>query len=190
MQRIFLTFFVCISFTGILFAQTDSAEVKTGISSNPELAGPTSPLLNAHQLEREKWYYSIDEAIREPEKVFKLSLKDKNMKFLPAEISRFPNLQVLNLSHNKLKTLPDELAELEHLQVLILANNRLKELPASMRELENLTQLYLGRNKLVEMPAWVGGLSKLRTLDISYNLMTAYDIELAAARLPKCNITH
>lgn len=190
MQRILLTIFVCISFTGLLVAQADSAAVKTGISSNPELAGPTSPLLNGHQLDREKWYYSIDEAMREPGKVFKLSLKDKNMKFLPAEISRFPNLQILNLSHNKLKTLPDELTGLQHLQILILTNNRLKELPASMRDLDNLTQLYLGRNKLVEMPAWVGGLSKLRTLDLSFNLMTTYDIELVAARLPKCNVTH
>ncbi|MDX2248746.1 MAG: leucine-rich repeat domain-containing protein [Bacteroidia bacterium] len=190
MHRIFLTTFAFFFFAGLLLAQTDSTAVNPGISANPELSGPTSPILNGHQLEREKWFYSIDEAMREPQKVFKLSLKNKNMKFLPAEISRFPNLQILNLSDNNLKTLPDELSELEHLQVLILHNNRLRELPASMRELENLTQLYLGRNKLVEVPVWVGGFSRLRTLDLSFNHLTTYEIELVAARLPKCQVTH
>ncbi|MEZ4828227.1 MAG: leucine-rich repeat domain-containing protein [Bacteroidia bacterium] len=190
MQRIFLTIVVLLSFTGFLSAQVDSMKTESGMSANPELAGPTSPLLNPHQLEREKWFYSMDEAMRQPEKVFKLSLKNKKLKYIPAEISRFPNLQVLNLSENKLKTLPDELADLQHLQVLILTNNKIKNLPDSMRELENLTQLYLGRNQLVEMPAWVGGFSKLRTLDLSFNLLTTYEIELVAARLPKCNVTH
>lgn len=204
MRRIFLIFFVLLTFTTLAFAQVDSSEVSSdttsGMMANPEMTAnpemmafsvePTSPMLNGSQLEREKWFYSMDEAMREPNKVFKLSLKGKKMKTLPADIARFPNLQVLNLSDNKLKTLPDELSYLQHLQVLILTNNKLKKLPDSMQDLENLTQLYLGRNKLVEMPAWLGGFSKLRSLDLSFNMFTPYEIELVQARLPKCNVTH
>ena len=151
---------------------------------------PTGPLLDAKQLERAKWYYSIDEAVREPEKVVKLSLSGDKLKQFPDDVLRFPNLQILNLSDNKLKTLPDEISDLENLQVLILTGNRLQALPEGMRLLNNLTHLYLSGNNLVIMPAWIGGLAKLRYVDLTYNNLIAPDLGRLQARLPKAEIVY
>ncbi|MDX1906728.1 MAG: leucine-rich repeat domain-containing protein [Bacteroidia bacterium] len=162
----------------------------TGVSPNPELPVTPGPLLNSAQLERMPWCYSIDELMRNPAGVYKLSLKDRDLKTVGDEILKCTNLQVLNLSGNALKTLPDDITRLQNLEVLILTNNRIRRLPEGMKDLPNLQQLYLGRNKLVAVPAWVGGLGKLRTLDISYNQLTLYEVELLQARLPRCEITH
>lgn len=178
-----------ISFFGA-FAQSDSSAVDVLSTLDDPLTVQTGPILNAKQLQREKWFYSMDEAIRNPNEVYKLSLKEAKLKSFPSDILRFPNLQILNLSGNKIKSVPDEIQDLKNLQVLVLTNNRLRALPAGMRELQHLNQLYLGRNKIVQMPAWVGGLSKLRKLDLAFNHFTTYEIELLQTRLPKCEITH
>lgn len=172
------------------YAQTDTTAQRGMRNPEAPMDVVRGPLLNAEQLERKKWFYSIEEAMREPENVYKLSLRDQNFTFFPMELTRFPNLQVLNLSANKIKVIPADIEEMENLQVLILADNKIKSLPPAMGELENLNQLYLGGNKLVFVPAWVGGLAKLRKLDLTFNRLTQYEIEQLQNRLPRCEITH
>ncbi|GAB4405118.1 MAG: hypothetical protein OHK0039_05910 [Bacteroidia bacterium] len=169
-------------------AQSDST--RQAMAANPELTPVAGPLINADQLNRKPWFYSIDEAMRAPEQVYKLSLEGKNLKRFPFDIARFPNLQVLNLSNNKIREIPDEISSLKNLQVLNLARNRIFVLPENMRYLEHLTHLYLGYNKIVQMPAWVGGFGQLRVLDLAYNNLTLLDIDQVRARLPYCTVTH
>ena len=194
MRNIFITFTLLIGMTTVGFSQTgDDANDNGSMRSNPEAVmtnGPTSPILDRRQLNREKWYYSMNEAMREPEKVFKLSLKNTKLKTFTPDILRFKNLQILNLADNKLKEIPEQISQLENLQILILLDNKLKKLPDGIKELNNLNELYLGSNRLYEIPAWVGGLSRLRSLDVSYNELTPYEIELLKYRLPKCTVTH
>lgn len=169
-------------------AQVDTARAMT---SNPEALPKTGPLLSAEELQRTPWFYSMTEAMREPEKVYKLSLTRQKLKRLPANIiMRFPNLQVLNLSHNKIKEVPDQIVQLENLQILILHHNKLRNMPADMRDLDELRELYIGYNRFIQIPAWVGGLGKLRQLDVTSNQLTLYEIELVQKRLPRCKVTH
>lgn len=191
-------FFVMLLAAGPMLIAQDNDSTSTRAERgmrNPEaeMAMPEvelGPLLNERQLERKKWYYSIEEAMRSPADVYKLSLRGQDLKFFPLEVTRFQNLQVLNLSDNKIKVVPPAIAELPHLQVLILADNKIKFLPQEMRDLDNLTQLYLAGNKLVTVPAWVGGLAKLRRLDLTFNRLTQYEIEQLQSRLPRCEVTH
>jgi len=170
----------------------DSMALDTMSRSNPEMMRgfPPGPKLDAYQLKSAKWYYSITEAMREPEKVYKLSLSGQKYKELPPGLDRFSNLQVLNLSNNKLKTIPVDVSRLQNLEVLMLRKNRINHLPEEIKNMNSLTTIYLSRNRLVEVPAWIGGLSKLRTLDLSLNNLTNYEIELVRHRLPRCKITH
>ncbi|MEO0470682.1 MAG: leucine-rich repeat domain-containing protein [Bacteroidota bacterium] len=147
------------------------------------------PPLADKQLKREKVYYSIGEAMRNPDEVYKLSLMDQKLKQFP-DIYRFRHLQVLNLSNNKIKEIPAEIERLPNLTAVILHNNKIRILPDEMKTLNNLRAMYLGKNRIATMPAWVGGLSKLRKLDLSYNLVTQYEIELIRFRLPRCEVTH
>lgn len=180
-----LLLFLCMATW--VHAQQDSVKV---ISSNPEAPIPRGPLLNPSQLDRAAWFYTMDEALRAPEKVYKLSLTGNKLDQFPDEIFRFTNLQVLNLSKNRIKEIPAEIRDLPNLQILILAHNRIRVLPEAMKDMENLSQLYLSRNFLLEVPAWVGGLSKLRRLDVAYNNLTLYEIELLRASLTRCEVTH
>ncbi|WNJ16077.1 leucine-rich repeat domain-containing protein [Pontibacter sp. G13] len=168
----------------------DSAMVSRGMAINPEAPTPSMPMLSARQLDNAVWYYSMDEAMREPEKVVKLSLKKKHLKRFPQELSRFPNLQVLNLSHNKIKELPNDISQFHNLQVLILSHNKIRSLPDAFRDMDNLKELYLGFNRLMAVPAWVGGLSKIEHIDLTRNNITTYEIERLKAKLPTCEITH
>ena len=170
-------------------AQADSMVTRSLMASPEALMAPKSgPLLDARELERQRWDHSGEEALADPTKVYKLSLTGDKLKELPEGLFRLVNLQVLNLSDNKLKTVSPQIAKLQNLQVLVLTDNKINTLPEEMKELNHLRRLYLGRNRLMEMPAWVGGLSKLRHLDLTRNYVTLYDIERARARLRNCEV--
>jgi hypothetical protein len=199
---------LCLIFpVAAIFAQTgtDSTETEVVVDTtmgvlpdtamqsmlaNPELIPEAGPLLSSSQLQRQKWYTSIPEAMGAPEKVYKLTLADQKLKAVPREIVYFANLQVLDLGDNKIKLLPGDIAMLKNLEVLILTDNKLRYLPEEMRNLENLHTLFIGGNKLVQFPAWLGGLGKLRTLNISRNNLTTYDISQIEEMLPRTNIIH
>jgi Leucine-rich repeat (LRR) protein len=177
MYKIAISFlFLILSFSPPLSAQ-----------ENP---GAEHPILNPMQLQREKWYYSLEEASREPEKVYKLSLAGTKLKEIPEAVFLMTNLQMLDLSKNKLSKVPPEIGRLKKLQFLSFYQNKIRVLPSEMNNLVNLSTLYLGRNRLTEVPAWFGGLGKLRKLDLSYNHLTLYEIELVTGQLPKCEVTH
>lgn len=197
MRILLISLILFFTYTG-LHAQVDTTRTDTTVTdsmlsrSNPEMirSFPPGPKLDAYQLRSSKWYYSITEANREPEKVYKLSLSKQKYKELPPGLDRFSNLQVLNLSNNKLKTIPASIGRLQNLQILMLSKNKINHLPEEIKDMKSLTTIYLSQNRLVEVPAWVGGLSKLRHLDLTLNNLTNYEIELVRQRLPRCKITH
>lgn len=154
------------------------------------VAGNDHPILNTTQLDNQRWYYDLDSALANPDKVYKLSLIDQKIKVLPEDFGKLRNLQILNLSNCKLKKLPLEIKECKNLQMISLYGNKLKFLPAEMRELKQLEILYLGSNKLFELPQWFGTLSKMRRLDISRNPLTPADVSNAKRMLPKADITY
>lgn len=147
------------------------------------------PLLNTDQLDGQRWFYNLDSALANPDKVYKLSLIDQQIKSLPPEIGSLRNLQVLNLSNTKLKEIPLEIKECKNLQIISLYGNKLKYIPTEMRELKQLEILYLGKNKLFEVPQWLGTMTKIRRLDISHNPLTPADVSNAKRMLPKADVT-
>ena len=64
-----------------------------------------------------------------------------NLSELPSTISRFRNLEELNLWFNKLKVIPDFIGNLTNLKRLILAYNDLSMLPHSIKRLSKLELL-------------------------------------------------
>jgi len=189
MARLIFALLMLCGMSQIAMAQADSMVTRSLMASPEALMAPQSgPLLGARELESQRWYHSVEEALADPTKVYKLSLAGDKLKELPESLFRLVNLQVLNLSDNKLKTLPPQIANLQNLQVLVLTGNKINLLPEEMKELDHLRRLYLGQNRLMEMPVWVGGLSQLRYLDLSNNYVTLYDIERAKGRLRNCEV--
>jgi Leucine-rich repeat (LRR) protein len=145
------------------------------------------PILNTAQLDKQPWFYNLDSALANPEKVYKLALSDSKVKELPAEFGKLRNLQMSNCG---LKAVPHEIKECKNLQMISLFGNRLKVLPAEMHELKKLEILYLGQNKLFEIPDWFGTMGQLKRLDISRNNITPADVMAVRRMLPHCEITY
>lgn len=80
-------------------------------------------LLGSAALAKEKTYTSLEEALKEPEKVYKLDLFAKNIGVLPPEIGKFKNLQELDISYNRLHEIPKEIGKLKNLQRLVIQGN-------------------------------------------------------------------
>ena len=57
-------------------------------------------LLDSLTLDTMRAYTSLEEALKNPEKVIKLELRRKKLKSFPMEILKFPNLQYLDLTKN------------------------------------------------------------------------------------------
>lgn len=95
-------------------------------------------------------YSSLEEALKEPEKVYRLNLSNRNFKMPSDSIwLKFKNLEYLSFKNDHLTSLPAGLGNLKKLKVLDLSGNDFKVLPQSFSRLENLTELYLNdENKM------------------------------------------
>lgn len=166
-----LSFCLLICFPTISFAQVPSSDVKNDV-----------------ELGREIWYDSLEEAMKEPEKVYKLNLSGQKLKEIPADVFKLTNLHMLDLRDNKLDEVPSDIKDLSKLTMLNMYDNKLRIIHPDMQYLTHLRQLYLGKNKLVAAPAFFGGLGSLRKLDLSRNYVTVYELQNLQSMLPNCSI--
>lgn len=118
------------------------------------------------ELQSEKIYTSLEEAMLEPENVFRLKLKKcKKCDSLPEQVFQLYNLQELNISRLKIKKLNVNISKLTRLQFLNVSNNKLKYLPESIGQLKELKSLIINRNKIEALPASIASLNKLTLID-------------------------
>ncbi|MFL5730083.1 MAG: hypothetical protein ACJ75J_11410, partial [Cytophagaceae bacterium] len=126
----------------------------------------SSQVLDSASLSAQKYYTSIDEAFKEPLKVYKLSLE--NSGGLPVNIDTLKNLQVLNLHGNDwddaLTELPERIGNLKYLQFIYVSNSNLYELPESIGNLKNLKGISC--LTLKTLPATIGQAGNLRSIEI------------------------
>ncbi|MCS7073707.1 MAG: leucine-rich repeat domain-containing protein [Bacteroidia bacterium] len=168
----------------LLFLLTVSLLFLTVFWSNAQNQGPLRP----SELAKQKWFTSLEEATKTPDKVYKLTLRDQKLTEFPKEILLFKNLQVLDLSYNKLTTLPPEVYKLKNLQELNLYRNRIQSLPSEIGDLSNLEHFYIGKNRIVMFPVEILGLQRLKVFDISSNHLTLHEIDFVKKHLKRCEI--
>ncbi|HRH39091.1 MAG TPA: hypothetical protein PK760_12130, partial [Flavobacteriales bacterium] len=72
-------------------------------------------LLTTAALDTVRTYHSLERALQEPDKVFRLDLSKSKLKEVP-DLRMFKNLNALDLSQNKLKSLPTWFGELKFMQ--------------------------------------------------------------------------
>lgn len=137
-----------------------------------------SVLLDSLTLDTMRAYTSLEEALKNPEKVIKLELRRKKLKSFPMEILKFPNLQYLDLTKNNIKELPAEISQLKNLQYFSISKNVLEEFPPQIGELTNLFYLNANQNELTSIPSAVGKLTKLKNFDLWSNNIENFPEEL------------
>jgi hypothetical protein len=154
---------------------------------------PTPPSANE--------YRSLDAALQNPDRVYRLLLRHHKLKELPPEIGRLQQLHYLVADFNPLHTLPETIGELRNLRTLMINWNHLAELPATIGNLRQLELFeaagarYRPRNAgLTELPAWIGNLTALHSLNLTQhylgqlppeigNLVTLEELRLSRNRL-------
>lgn len=119
-----------------------------------------------------KEYTDIEEAMKEPDKVYRLNLSEHVFKDSQIHLSQFRNLQYLSLRNDHLKILPKEIATLQNLRVLDLSGNDFKVLPSEIIGLKNLEELYLNDDKKLNLKKnfdVLGTLPKLKSLHLEHD---------------------
>lgn len=148
-------------------------------------------LLTREELRKEKFYKSFDEALEEPEKVYKLSIiYSKNNEKLIEVLNKCKNLQIINLLNCNITEIPNELFEIKNLQYLFLDHNNISEIPKDISKLKNLKLFSIKHNKLTKLPKCLSKLKKLELFFLHDNNISETDIEKLKKSLPDCKISY
>jgi Leucine-rich repeat (LRR) protein len=118
--------------------------------------------LDSLQLNKE--YTSLDEALKNPEKVYRLDLSNQKLQFSDSIWSQFTNLQYLSFKNDHLKEIPEGVGFLKSLKVLDLSGNDFEVLPSTFGNLTNLEELFLNDDKYLKLEKNIPVLSTLPNL--------------------------
>ena len=75
-----------------------------------------------------------------------------NINIFPDIITKFINLQYLNLAHNNISFLPENIGDLKKLRNIDLSNNKLISIPKSFKKLKKLCTVNLSHNFITFIP--------------------------------------
>lgn len=144
-------------------------------------------LLDETALAEAKEYTSMADALKEPTKVFKLSLS--GVQTVPADVTKLPNLQVLIVSGTQvdLKQVISQISGLP-IQELYVRESQLSSLPPEIVSLKNLKQLDLSFNKYTTLPAELSQLVKLQTLNLLENQFGDAEKDKVKKMLPNTKV--
>lgn len=137
-------------------------------------------LLDSTKLAEAKVFYSLQEALKNPDEVYKLNLSKKGLKEIPTDIGKLTKLQVLNIRKNKIKSLPEEIGNLKNLQEIDMASNHITLIPSSIGNLTNLIIFRAGKNNISQLPPEFGKLEKLELLDLWDNEISEFPKEISS----------
>ncbi len=141
-------------------------------------------LLNDNDLSKKELFFSIEKALENKNKCYRLCLGGQSIVELNEDINQLSLLQDLNISQNEISTLPEKFGNLLNLTELNLSGNKIVRFPTSMTNLKNLKSLNISS---MENPDWenifliIQNLTSLEVLDISYNQLPFHLFD----RLPK-----
>lgn len=114
--------------------------------------------------DKSKEFTKINEALKNPEKVYRLNLSNQEIKWSTIDWSKFKNLEYINLKNDHLKEIPVGLTKIKSLKTIDLSGNDFKKLPESFSNLINLEEVYLNDEKNIDLPKTLEVLAKLPNL--------------------------
>ncbi len=112
--------------------------------------------------------YSIEVASRKRERAYQIDQSWRTLQTIPRELERFPNLEVLNLSHNSISSIPKGFKFPESLLRLNLSQNKFTRIPSGLENHPRLSHLDLSNNQ-IESDSGAALPRSLRVLDLSNN---------------------
>ncbi len=133
-----------------------------------------------YDVNENKWFTDLEDALSEPDRVYKLDLSGQDLDKIPSELELFPNLDGLKLMNNHISEIGAELSENTRLEYLDLTGNQLQEIDFSVlsNSALNLTRLILRENLLENIDASINKLKFLSYLDLGGNFIETIDNEV------------
>lgn len=141
--------------------QADMSYLKSQAGARP---AKTAPMITA-----DGYYDNLEAANAAPAKVVRLNLQGHQLKTIPADLCRFPNLQELDLSNNQIKSLDVGFTCPSALKKLYVNGNQITALPAKLAQLTHLQVLVAYDNPVSQIDAAIGKMSSLKELWLSGN---------------------
>lgn len=138
-------------------------------------------ILFSQVIGQEKEFTSLQEALKNPEKVYKLNLSNQQINLTNAEWAKFINLEKLTLKNDHLLELPVGIVNLKKIKYLDISGNDFKTLPKEFSALVNLEELYLNNEKNIDLPATLSILTqlpKLKSLHLEEDNLTILPSEI------------
>lgn len=114
--------------------------------------------------EKEKEFTTLNDALKSPEKVFRLNLSNQEISISNEQWLRFINLEHLNLKDDHLKEIPIAITKIKSLKTIDLSGNDFTNLPEEFSNLTNLEEIYLNNEKNMNLPRTLSILAKLPML--------------------------
>lgn len=137
-----------------------------------------------------KEFTNIDEAAKDPRKVYCLRLENCDIDSIPDIVFSFHNLDQLTITGGLIKEIPDGIKNLTKLRTLNLSSNTIETISPYIKRLKKLETLNLSENKLDILPTEFKELQSLENLDLSFNaLKKVYACILSLSNLKHLNIT-
>ncbi|MCW5907708.1 MAG: leucine-rich repeat domain-containing protein [Chitinophagales bacterium] len=118
-------------------------------------------------LSAQKEFTSLDDALKAPEAVKILNLSGKGLTAVPASVTKFVNLEKLNLSNNKIAAFPKELSALKKLKTLNLTANAFTSFPIAVTSITSLEDFEISFNNITAIPKELTALAKLKRVSAS-----------------------
>lgn len=97
-------------------------------------------------------YYSLSEALKTPDKVVRLYLSNKKLRFIPKGVFKFKNLEYLYLNDNDIVIIDNQIGSLKKLKFLDLSNNKIEFIPKVLENCKFLEGIYLKNNSITQIP--------------------------------------
>ena len=124
----------------------------------------TNTLFGQVKYDKNKEYNNLDEALRNPEKIFKLNLSNQTVPLTMVDWSKFINLEYLSLKNDHLKEIPLGITRLKTLRTIDLSGNNFNNLPSDFDKLTELEEVFLNDESNMNVPKTLETLAKLPNL--------------------------
>ncbi len=128
----------------------------------------TTSLWSQIKYDKNREFNDLNDALKNPELIYRLNLSNQNLKLDGVDWSKFINLEYLSLKNDHLKEIPNGITKIKTLKSIDLSGNDFDVLPSDFANLEFLEEIKLNDEIKMDLPKTLDILAKLPILKSLY----------------------